>query len=78
MNRTDAAWAVGRKTIGPTVELLSRLRVYGAERVPMTGGLVLAANHFSWLDPPALGAHGGQAGRRLGGERKPAAGRGLL
>jgi 1-acyl-sn-glycerol-3-phosphate acyltransferase len=55
VNRTDAAWAVGRKTIGPAVGLLSRLRVYGAERVPMTGGVVLAANHFSWLDPPALG-----------------------
>ena len=22
----------------------------------MTGGLVIAANHFSWIDPPALGA----------------------
>ena len=33
-----------------------RLRVYGAERVPLEGGLVVAANHFSWIDPPALGA----------------------
>jgi 1-acyl-sn-glycerol-3-phosphate acyltransferase len=30
--------------------------VYGAERVPGEGGLVVAANHFSWIDPPALGA----------------------
>jgi 1-acyl-sn-glycerol-3-phosphate acyltransferase len=29
--------------------------VYGAERVPREGGLVVAANHFSWIDPPALG-----------------------
>lgn len=56
MNRTDAAWAVGRRTIGPAVHLLTRLKVYGAERVPMNGGVVLAANHVSWIDPPALGA----------------------
>ena len=56
MNRTDAAWAVGRPTIGAAVDLLTRLRVYGADRVPLTGGLVVAANHFSWVDPPALGA----------------------
>ncbi len=56
MNRTDAAWVVGRLTIGTAVKILSRLRVYGAERMPMTGGLVIAANHFSWIDPPALGA----------------------
>jgi 1-acyl-sn-glycerol-3-phosphate acyltransferase len=30
--------------------------VYGAGRVPTEGGLVVAANHFSWIDPPALGA----------------------
>lgn len=56
MNRTDAIWAIGRPTIGGTVRILSRLRVYGAERVPPTGGLVVASNHFSWIDPPALGA----------------------
>lgn len=56
MTRTDAVWAVGRPTIGGVVRVLSRLRVYGAERVPPTGGLVVAANHFSWVDPPALGA----------------------
>jgi len=56
MNRTDAAWVVGRLTIGTAVKFLCRLRVYGAERMPMRGGLVVAANHFSWVDPPALGA----------------------
>ncbi len=55
MNRTDAIWAVGRQTIGTAVSVLSRLRVYGADRVPMEGGLVVAANHLSWVDPPALG-----------------------
>ena len=56
MNRTDAVWGVGRLTIGTTVTLLTRLRVYGAERVPARGGLVVASNHFSWIDPPVLGA----------------------
>ena len=56
MNGTDAVWAVGRLTIGTAVKLIAPLRAYGAERVPARGGLVVAANHFSWLDPPALGA----------------------
>jgi 1-acyl-sn-glycerol-3-phosphate acyltransferase len=49
-------WVIGRPTIGAAVELAARVQVYGAERVPLTGGLVVAANHFSWVDPPALGA----------------------
>jgi 1-acyl-sn-glycerol-3-phosphate acyltransferase len=53
---TDIVWAVGRATIGTAVRLVAPLRVYGAERMPAGGGLVVAANHFSWLDPPALGA----------------------
>ncbi len=55
MNRTDAIWAVGRRTIGTATRLVARVHVYGAERVPREGGLVVAANHFSWIDPPALG-----------------------
>jgi 1-acyl-sn-glycerol-3-phosphate acyltransferase len=55
MNRTDAIWAVGRATIGSAVKVVAPLRVYGAERVPLEGGLVVAANHLSWIDPPALG-----------------------
>ena len=56
MRSEDAAWAVGRMTIAPAVSMLARLQVYGADRVPLTGGLVVACNHFSWVDPPALGA----------------------
>jgi 1-acyl-sn-glycerol-3-phosphate acyltransferase len=55
VNRTDAVWAIGRPTIGTAVKLAARMRVYGAERVPREGGVVVAANHFSWIDPPALG-----------------------
>jgi 1-acyl-sn-glycerol-3-phosphate acyltransferase len=56
MNGVDVAWAIGRPTIGGLVRLFTPLRVYGKERVPAEGGVVLAFNHFSWLDPPAFGA----------------------
>jgi 1-acyl-sn-glycerol-3-phosphate acyltransferase len=56
MNRVDAMWAVGQLTLGSVVRLTGRLRVYGAERVPREGGLVLALNHFSWYDPGGFGA----------------------
>ena len=32
-----------------------RMRVYGAENVPKTGPLIVAANHVSYFDPPVLG-----------------------
>jgi 1-acyl-sn-glycerol-3-phosphate acyltransferase len=56
VNRTDVVWAVGRRTIGTAVKLVAPVRVYGAGRVPAQGGLVVACNHFSWIDPPVLGA----------------------
>jgi 1-acyl-sn-glycerol-3-phosphate acyltransferase len=33
-----------------------RWRVYNAERVPLKGPVILAANHSSFLDPPLVGA----------------------
>jgi len=51
----DRVWAVGRPTIGMAVKLSGRLKVYGRERVPVSGGLVIACNHFHWVDPIALG-----------------------
>ena len=55
MTSADAVWTVGRYTIGTLVRLLTPLRNYGAERVPRTGGVVLAFNHFHWVDPPVFG-----------------------
>jgi 1-acyl-sn-glycerol-3-phosphate acyltransferase len=31
------------------------LKVYGLERIPTTGGVLLLANHASFLDPPLIG-----------------------
>ena len=55
MDRVDAVWVAGRLTIGTAVRLFAPLNVYGADRVPQFGGVVLALNHFSWIDPPAFG-----------------------
>jgi 1-acyl-sn-glycerol-3-phosphate acyltransferase len=52
----EIAWTVGRPTIGGATKLATRLKVYGRDRVPRDGGIVIAANHFSWIDPAALGA----------------------
>jgi 1-acyl-sn-glycerol-3-phosphate acyltransferase len=55
MNRTDLAWAIGRPVIQPLIRVFAPLRVYGKERVPLEGGVVMAFNHFSWIDPPVFG-----------------------
>jgi 1-acyl-sn-glycerol-3-phosphate acyltransferase len=56
MRSADAVWKIGRLTLQPVTKVATRLRVYGAERVPLDGGIVLAFNHFHWIDPPAFGA----------------------
>lgn len=56
MNAVDAVWRAGRMTLGPLTRVFGRLRVYGRENVPPTGGVVLALNHFHWLDPAAFGS----------------------
>jgi 1-acyl-sn-glycerol-3-phosphate acyltransferase len=51
----DVAWVLGRPPIGGTAALSSRLRAYGTDRIPATGGLVMAFNHFHWIDIPCIG-----------------------
>ncbi len=40
----------------PIFRMIFRTRVIGRERLPRTGGLLVAANHISWADPPFLGS----------------------
>lgn len=56
MKREQAVWVVGRVVIGALVRIFAPLRVYGNDRVPPHGPLVFCFNHFSWLDPWAIGA----------------------
>jgi 1-acyl-sn-glycerol-3-phosphate acyltransferase len=56
MNRTQWAWLFGRPFFGGLVHLFTPMRVYGRDRIPLNGPLVLCFNHFSWLDPWALGS----------------------
>jgi 1-acyl-sn-glycerol-3-phosphate acyltransferase len=56
VSSVDVAWWIGRRTLQPLVKGVAPFRNYGVERVPMSGGCVIAANHFSWIDPPLVGA----------------------
>jgi 1-acyl-sn-glycerol-3-phosphate acyltransferase len=49
------AWSFGRPILGFPAVVATRLRSYGAERIPQTGGLVIALNHFNWIDIPCVG-----------------------
>jgi 1-acyl-sn-glycerol-3-phosphate acyltransferase len=52
VNRVDVCWPLGRWSLGALAAAAARLRVYGKERIPREGGLVVAVNHFSWIDVP--------------------------
>ena len=52
MTHQDISWVLGRATLGNLARVAARLRVYGRDRIPPEGGLVVALNHFSWIDIP--------------------------
>jgi 1-acyl-sn-glycerol-3-phosphate acyltransferase len=56
MTREQWAWFFGRPVFGGLVRTFAPLRTYGRERVLLSGPLILCFNHFSWLDPWALGS----------------------
>jgi 1-acyl-sn-glycerol-3-phosphate acyltransferase len=54
VNTHDVLWPGGRLLFGGAAAVATRLRTYGAERVPASGGVVFAWNHFSWIDIPCV------------------------
>jgi 1-acyl-sn-glycerol-3-phosphate acyltransferase len=48
-------WLVGRPILGGSAALATRLHSYGDDRIPRSGGVVMAFNHFSWIDIPCVG-----------------------
>ncbi len=55
MNSHDVMWLFGRLVLGGSAALATRLRSYGNDRIPRSGGVVFAFNHFSWIDIPCYG-----------------------
>ncbi|MFN7161508.1 MAG: lysophospholipid acyltransferase family protein [Fimbriimonadales bacterium] len=51
----DWLYRTGWVLVRGVARLLWRLEVVGAERVPLEGGLIIAPNHLSLLDPPLIG-----------------------
>jgi 1-acyl-sn-glycerol-3-phosphate acyltransferase len=51
----DVVWKFGRPALGIPTAIATRLRSYGTERIPHSGGLVIAINHFHWIDISCVG-----------------------
>jgi 1-acyl-sn-glycerol-3-phosphate acyltransferase len=51
----EAGWRVGRKFVPRIAVWLAPAAGYGVDRVPLEGGGVVAANHFSGIDHPLIG-----------------------
>lgn len=48
-------YKIGVYLLKPLFYGLLRLRVVGKENIPLEGGLIVAVNHISYLDPPLVG-----------------------
>jgi 1-acyl-sn-glycerol-3-phosphate acyltransferase len=52
----DLAWSSSRLWLAPIAKAATRARGYGLDRIPLTGGCVVAINHLAWIDIPIVGA----------------------
>ena len=50
-----AFYWLSKYVVGAIFRIAFRLESIGGEHVPMTGPVILACNHISYLDPPAIG-----------------------
>lgn len=53
----ETTWPVALRFVKPITQLIAPSWGYRYERMPETGGAVVAANHFSEVDPAVLGIH---------------------
>jgi 1-acyl-sn-glycerol-3-phosphate acyltransferase len=53
----EQTWPLARRFTRPVANLIAPSWGYGHERMPETGAAVVAANHFSEVDPAVLGLH---------------------
>lgn len=53
----ERMWPVARRVVPPILDRFAPSWGYGHDFMPDTGGLVVAANHFSAIDPAILGLH---------------------
>lgn len=52
----SAYYSAQRALVGAVLGTISNWQVRGRERLPRTGGFIVAANHISFSDPPLIGA----------------------
>jgi 1-acyl-sn-glycerol-3-phosphate acyltransferase len=53
----ERTWPVARRLVIPIARVIVPTYGYGGERLPESGPVVVAANHFSEVDPAILGLH---------------------
>jgi 1-acyl-sn-glycerol-3-phosphate acyltransferase len=57
----ERAWVFARPAVRLVMRAIAPSYGYGHERMPSSGGLVVAVNHFSGIDPTAVGVHSPRA-----------------
>jgi 1-acyl-sn-glycerol-3-phosphate acyltransferase len=69
--RRRVARAVLRAVTGRVIRLLGDLEVVGVEHVPASGPVILAANHFNFVDPPLVLYTSPRMVEFIGGANRP-------
>lgn len=69
--RRRAARTVLRAVTGRLIRLLGNLEVVGVEHVPASGPVILAANHFNFVDPPLVLYASPRMVEFIGGANRP-------
>jgi 1-acyl-sn-glycerol-3-phosphate acyltransferase len=69
--RRRVARAVLRAVTGRLIRLLGDLEVVGVEHVPASGPVILAANHFNFVDPPLVLYTSPRMVEFIGGANRP-------